>query len=65
VKGVCTEVATIQQHIRDTFLTKLATSGSVDARKIDKLRELMGDGKKLKPDDVVRLFSSPAGDNLA
>lgn len=58
-------MATIQQHIRDTFLTMLATSGSVDANKIDQLRVLMDDGKKLKPDDIVKLFSSPAGDGLA
>jgi hypothetical protein len=58
-------MATIQQHIRDTFLTKLAASGSLDSKKIEELRALMDDGKKLKSDDVVKLFSSSAGDALA
>jgi hypothetical protein len=57
-------VATIQQNIRDAFLAQLTESGSVEAQKIERLRALMDNGKKLKLDDVVRLFSSPAGDGL-
>jgi hypothetical protein len=57
-------VASIQQQIRDSFLTKLAESAAVDADKIAKLRELMGNGKKLKADDIVKLFSSTS-DGLA
>ncbi len=58
-------MATIQQTIREAFLAKLTASGSVDARKIEQLRALMESGKTLKLDDVVRLFSSAAGDGLA
>ena len=58
-------MATIQQQIRDSFLAKLAESGSVESSKIDQLRVLMTSGTKLKPDDVVKLFSSPAGEGLA
>lgn len=59
------DVSTIQQHIQDKFLAKLAASGAVDASEIERLRELMSDGKTLKPDDIVKLFSSPASDNPA
>lgn len=55
---------TIQQQIREKFLISLAASGVVDANKIAKLRDLMGDGRKLKADDVVKLFSLPASDDL-
>jgi hypothetical protein len=58
-------VETLQQQIRETFLAKLAESGAVDANKIDRLRVLMAADKKLKPEDVVELFSSPASDGLA
>ena len=57
-------MATIQQKIRDAFLARLTESGAVDAQKIEQLRGLLDSGKKLKPDDIVKLFSSPAGDGL-
>lgn len=55
---------TIQQQILEKFLNSLAASGIVDANKIAKLRDLMADGKKLRADDVVKLFSLPAGDDI-
>ena len=58
-------MATIQQDIRDKFLARLAAGGTVDAPKLEKLRTLMADGKKLKADDVVKLFSAPTGDGIA
>jgi hypothetical protein len=58
-------VATIQKKIRDAFLARLTESGAVDAQKIEQLRALFDNGKKLKPDDIVKLFSSPADDGLA
>ncbi len=56
---------TLQQQIRETFLAKLAASGAVDGDKIAKLRDLMNGGRKLKADDVVKLFSLPAGGDVA
>lgn len=58
-------MATIQQKIREAFLARLTESGSVDANKVEQLRALMDSGKKLKPDEIVKLFSSPADDGLA
>jgi hypothetical protein len=38
-------------------------SNQVDAERIGQLRKLLADGKKLKADDLVKIFSlSPGGD---
>ena len=36
-----------------------------DATKVDALRRLLAEGKKLKADDFVEIFSTPAGDDVA
>jgi hypothetical protein len=57
-------MATLQQQIAEKFLAKLAQSKAVDAEKLDQLRTLLADGKKLKADDFVKIFSAPAGGDL-
>lgn len=57
-------MATLQQQIAEKFLAKLAESKDVDAERIDQLRKLLADSKKLKADDLVKLFSLPAGGDL-
>lgn len=57
-------MATLQQQIAEKFLAKLTASGDVDAEKIAKLRELMAGSKKIKAEDIVQIFSSPAGGDL-
>jgi hypothetical protein len=57
-------MATLQQKIADKFLKKLEESKKVDPEKIDQLRSLLADGKKLKADKVVEIFSLPAGGDL-
>jgi hypothetical protein len=57
-------MATLQQQIAEKFLTKLAESKTVDAEKIDQLRKLLAESKKLKADDLVKIFSLPAGGDL-
>ncbi len=54
-------MATLQQQIAEKFLAKLAESKAVDAEKIEQLKKLLGDGKKPKADDFVKVFSLPAG----
>ena len=54
-------MATLQQQIAEKFLAKLAKSKDVDAEKIDQLRSLLADRKKLRADDFVKVFSLPAG----
>lgn len=56
-------MGTLQHRIADKFLTKLAESKELDAEKIEQLRRLLADSKKVKADDFVRIFSTPsAGD---
>lgn len=57
-------VATLQEQIAAKFLTKLAESKHLDAEKIEQLRKLFTDGKKVKADDFVRIFSLPAGGDV-
>jgi hypothetical protein len=57
-------MATLQQQIAEKFLTKLAESNRVDAEIIDQLRRLLSDNKKLKADDLVKIFSHSAGEDL-
>lgn len=54
-------MATLQQQIAEKFLAKLAESKDVDAEKIDQIRSLLADNKKLKPEEFVKIFSLPAG----
>ncbi len=57
-------MATLQQRIAEKFLTKLAESNQVDAERIDQLRKLLADGKKLKADDLAKIFSPSSGGDL-
>jgi hypothetical protein len=57
-------VATLQQQIVAKFLAKLTESKGVEAEIIDQLRILLADNKKLKADDLVKVFSQPAGGDL-
>jgi ArsR family metal-binding transcriptional regulator len=58
------QMATLQQQIAEKFLAKLAESKDVDAEKIDQLRILLADNKKLKADNFLKIFSQPAGGDL-
>ncbi len=53
-------MATLQQQIAEKFLAKLAESKDADAKKIEQLRKLLADSKKVKADDFVKIFALPA-----
>jgi hypothetical protein len=56
-------MATLQQQIADKFLAKLAGLKDVGAAQIEQLRALLGDSKRLKADEFVKIFSqSDVGD---
>lgn len=57
-------MATLQKKIVGKFLAKLSESNDVDATKIEQLRLLLADTKKPKVDDLVRIFSLPAGGDI-
>lgn len=58
------DMATLYQQIAEKFLAKLADSKDADAERIDQLRGLLADGKKVKSEDFVKIFSAPAGGDL-
>jgi hypothetical protein len=55
---------TLQQHIADKFLAKLVESKDVGAEKIERLRKLLANGKKLKAEEFVKIFLLPDGGDL-
>jgi hypothetical protein len=57
-------MATLQQQIAEKFLAKLLESKDLDTEKIDQLRSLLVDSKKLKAEEFVKIFSLPAGGDL-
>lgn len=56
---------TLQQQIADKFLAALAKDKDFDAAKIELLRRLFAEGKKTKAEDLVAIFSVPAGEGVA
>jgi hypothetical protein len=57
-------MATLQQQITEKFLIKLAESKKLDAERIEQLRTLITENKKVKANDFVKIFSLPAGGDL-
>ena len=55
---------TLQQTIVDQFLEKLAESKDLDAAKVEQLAKLLATAKKVKPDELIKVFSQPAGGDL-
>lgn len=51
-------MASLQQRIVENFLKKLTESKAVDSVKIAQLEQLLSEGKKLKAEDLVKIFSS-------
>lgn len=57
-------MATLQKKIVETFLAKLAETEELDAEKLKQLKALLSAEKKPKVDDLVKLFSLPAGGDV-
>jgi hypothetical protein len=55
---------TLYQQIGDKFLAELQKSKDVSEKKLKGLRELLADGKKLKVDDLVKVFTSAEDDEV-
>lgn len=54
-------MATLQEQIADKFLEKLSHVKDVDAAQIDELKKLFSGNKKIKAEDLVKVFSLPHG----
>jgi hypothetical protein len=57
-------MTTLHQQIAEKFLAKLKGSKDVDAEKIEQLRQLLADNKKIKADEFVRVFSQSGGGDI-
>ncbi|MFK4654221.1 hypothetical protein ABIF97_004155 [Bradyrhizobium japonicum] len=55
---------TLQAIIASRYFEKLRQSRDVDAGKIAQLEELFASGKKIKVDELVKVFSTPAGNDI-
>ena len=55
---------TLYQEIGKKFLAELEKSKEVTAQKLEALRPLFADGKKLKADDLVNIFTSAEEDEV-
>jgi hypothetical protein len=57
-------VPNLQHQIADKFLARLSASAEVDAEKIEQLRIVLADPKRLKADEFVKIFATPAGGDI-
>lgn len=58
-------MATLQKQIANKFLEKLSHLNDVDAAQIDELKKLFSGDKKIRAEDLVKVFSLPhGGDDL-
>jgi hypothetical protein len=55
---------TLQQQVADKFLERLSESGALDTDRIDQFRTLLDGNKKIRADDLVKLFSQPLGNDV-
>jgi predicted transcriptional regulator len=53
---------TLQQTIVTAFLPHLAEKKSLDEAKIESLRKLLADNRKVKADDFIKIFTGDDGD---
>jgi hypothetical protein len=54
-------MATLQQQIAEKFIAKLAKSKNMNGEKIEQLRSVLADNKKLKAEEFINIFSLPNG----
>ena len=55
---------TLQQQIAAKFLTSLSASKALEEERIERLRAMLATGKKLKAEDLVKLFDEPSGGDV-
>jgi hypothetical protein len=51
-------MSNLQKAIADKFIDALGKENSFDADMVKNLRDLLGSNKKLKSDDLVKVFTS-------
>ncbi len=58
------DMTTLYQQIGEKFLAELEKSSDVSAQKLEALRPLFADSKKLKVDDLVKIFANVEEDEV-
>jgi hypothetical protein len=53
---------TLQQTVLKAFLSDLAEKKAVDEGKIEALRKVLSEGRKVKADDFVKILTGDGGD---
>jgi hypothetical protein len=57
-------MTTLYQQIGEKFLAELEKSQDVSPQKLEALRSLFADSRKLKVDDLVKIFASTGEDEV-
>ena len=57
-------MTTLYQQINEKFLSKLADVKEIDQKKIGQLRVLFAEGKRLKAEDLVKIFSGADAEQI-
>lgn len=57
-------MGTLYQQIAEKFFAKLTESKDSDVMKVEQLRALLAQGKKVKSEDLVNIFSARAGGDI-
>ncbi|MDG4672858.1 hypothetical protein P9A16_17125 [Shinella sp. 838] len=52
-------MVTLQQDIAKKFISALEEGKELDSDKVEEIRKLLSDDKKIKADDFVKIFSTP------
>jgi hypothetical protein len=55
---------TLQQLIAEKFLDRLKEGSELDEQALKHLGDLFGAGNKIKADDLVKVFTSPPGEEV-
>ena len=58
-------MAALQQAVTEKFLESLTEDATFDRAKIDKLEALLTEGKKIRADDLIAVFTLPEGGEIA
>ncbi len=57
-------MVTLQQDIAKKFISALEEGKEFDSDKVEEIRKLLSDDKKIKADDFVKIFSTPVGGDV-
>lgn len=57
-------MTTLYQQIGEKFLAELGKSKGVSAKQLDELKPLFAAGKKLRVEDLVKIFTSAEDDEV-